>query len=79
MDYEEFLRDSRRQGEAPDPESNSGANCAPSVEPSTLSKKLDTLNCLVFRTPHTFWVNVSDDFGTRLKNGDWIGMIGGLR
>ena len=57
----------------PDPEPNTGANCVPSAEPSTLSSKLDTLNCLVFRTPHTFWVNVSADFRDKIDQGKWLG------
>lgn len=37
--------------------STTGLACIPSNgrEPSTLQKKLDVLNCLVFETPHRFW------------------------
>ena len=54
-------------------ESGTGMNCVPSSKPSTLQKRIDALNCLVFRTPHDFWVDVTDANRETLRRTGWLG------
>ncbi len=57
-------------------ESQTGLGCIPDSPPSTLQKKLDVLNCLVFRTPHQFWVDVPDSFRDNIDRNprySWLG------
>lgn len=52
-----------------------GMDCVPSTEPSTLQGKLDALNCLVFKTPHDFWVNITEDNRDTLEDDtEWLGV-----
>lgn len=54
--------------------SGTGMDCVPSSEPSTLPKKIGAVNCLVFRTPHGFWVSISDDDARTLDRTRWLGV-----
>lgn len=57
--------------------SGTGLGCLPSdsSEPSTLQAKLNVLNCLVFDTPHSFWVgNGANELKRRIDTAyDWLG------
>lgn len=53
--------------------SATGLGCKPSTEPATLQGKLDALNCLVFATPHSFWVGITGDDREALDDGGWLG------
>ena len=50
-----------------------GARCVPSTAPSTLQGKLNVLNCLVFKTPHQFWADVTDEDRRTIDAGEWLG------
>ena len=53
---------------------STGFECLPSngQAPATLQGKLDVLNCLVFDTPHSFWVNQSDELRQRIDTHSWL-------
>lgn len=56
--------------------SSTGFECLPSngQAPATLQGKLDVLNCLVFDTPHSFWVNRANELKRRIDNAHtWLG------
>ena len=53
--------------------SQTGAGCVPATEPSTLQNKLEALDCLVFKTPHHFWVTVTDEFLAEIIADGWLG------
>ena len=46
-----------------------GLDCLPysGEEPATLQGKLDVLKCLVFETPHRFWVEQANDLKRRIE------------
>ena len=48
-----------------------GLDCAPddAAEPPTRQGKLDVLNCLVFGTPHQFWLDHADELQDRIARG----------
>ena len=54
--------------DAPTPIQRAGFDCLPysGRAPDTLQGKLDVLNCLVFDTPHRFWVNSADELKRRI-------------
>ena len=42
------------------PVTGTGLDCIGDAEPATEQGKIDALNCLVFDTPHSFWLNSGD-------------------
>ena len=55
-----------------------GLNCLDDDEDLTLEYKLEVLNCLIFDTPHSFWVKgggtrVADSLETDPRYKDWLG------
>ena len=65
--------DSNGGGSNSVPRSHTGAGCVPGTEPSTLQNKLEALDCLVFKTPHQFWVTVTDEFLADIISDGWLG------
>ena len=53
--------------------STTGFNCLPSTEPTSLVEKLDDLDCMIFRTPHSFWAN-KDANETTFGSYPWMGI-----
>ena len=56
--------------------SSHGFSCLPSSEPDTLDEKLEDLDCMIFRTPHSFWLDADANertFGRYpwMGIGDW--------
>lgn len=51
----------------------SGWGCVPSTEPNTLDEKLKVLDCLIFKTPHSFWLN-KDGNEKEFKLHSWLGV-----
>lgn len=56
--------------DAPTPIQRAGFDCLPysGRAPATLQGKLDVLNCLVFDTPHSFWVSSADELKRRIDH-----------
>ena len=50
-----------------------GFDCLPYTEPDTLVAKLDDLDCMVFQTPHSFWLNKSGN-ETTFGYYPWMGI-----